>query len=794
MANGETIDERVERLSKEMGGSVTSTRDPNEVEQSLDQNWDYAFATGPERVRMRKQAFNDAGLEPPTAISSPGRKEPNEEGPVHRYVRPALEAAGTVLGGIFGTPVAPPYGTMAGGALGFAGGDALASLAERVAGERPPINSVAQVGRETVDALGRGSLVEAGGRVTGKIIGKVLAPFNKQYEGENRALDEIAKERGITLDPHEILQNRPLALGHKVLENVPFTSGMVQRSEIQKLGALTKEWQSLREQSGAPDRKRLGELGLKIQDQIDQHLDKIGVRQEAIRSKMRDEVLQASGSPLTYKELGEASQKAIQDRYDGLKAVENAAWDYARESVPETGRVANKTLKSVAQEIKKEYENFPSFLDEPLLKQLTDVSRSGNPKYDAALKELNESTLTGFPAAIRDQIIKEEMQKTGLQPGWDVGSLLKLRSALSDSIQAHHTGLQRGDAAKGSADQYGRIYTRLIKAVDEDLQSFADATGSDVSERFKLARAASGQRLSLYNPKDNPWVVKSITREAAVLDKSLILPGNAAGYTALKETVGDAAARPVKQAFTNRLLGVGAAEEEGLAGLRTKLNQYGKQTLEEVYSPQEVQHLYDLADKANWMKKSPVGNPFFREMVKTAPAHVAPAILESPETTLKVLRTFPTMKQPLRQSFLESLHPNENTPFPTRLIQNLNAYPAAVQRQLFSQEELRDFHQLAKIIDRTKGTVKLAENPSGTAQNLVTFTTAGALLKHPLANAPQAMTTAAIAKLYLSRTGRKLLTEGLLLPSNSERAVHIASQIGSIAGLDRTNIPQKEQP
>jgi hypothetical protein len=289
-------------------------------------------------------------------------------------------------------------------------------------------------------------------------------------------------------------------------------------------------------------------------------------------------------------------------------------------------------------------------------------------------------------------------------------------------------------------------------------------------------------------------VIKAITREAAVLDKSLILPGNAAGYTALRETVGDAAARPVKQAFTNRLMGVGSAEEGGLAGLRTRLNQYGRQTLEEIYSPQEVKNLYELADKSNWMKKSPVGNPFFRELVKTAPAQVAPTILESPDTTAKVLRTFPNMKQPLRQSFLEELHPNESTPFPTRLIQNLNAYPPGVQRQLFSQEELRDFHQLAKIIDRTKGTVKLAENPSGTAQNLVTFTTAGALLKHPLANAPQAMTTAAIAKLYLSRTGRKLLTEGLMLPANSERAVHIASQIGAIAGLDRTNIPQKEQP
>lgn len=785
---GETIDERVERLSKEMGGATTSTRDPNEVEQSLDQNWDYAFATGPDRVRMRKQAFSDAGLEPPTAIASPGRNEPNEEGPVHRYVRPALEAAGTVLGGIAGTPVAPPYGTMAGGMLGFAGGDALASLAERVAGERPSIKSIAQAGRETASALGKGSLVEMGGRITGKLVGKALAPFNKQYEGENRALDESAKERGITLDPHEVLQNRPLALGHKVLENVPFTSGMVQRSEIKKLGALTKEWQSLREEVGAPDRKRLGELGLKIQDQIDQHLDKIGVRQEAVRAKMRDKVLQASGSPLTYKDLGEATQKAIYERHQALKTIEDLAWEHARGAVPEGAKVLNTNLASKAKSIEGEFKNFKSLLDEPLQAQLKDVQKSGNEAYDSMVQTIPDGISPASHAAYMKVIGKEQL------PGWSITSLLKLRSVLGDAASAHHSGLMRGDAEKGSSDIYGKVYNGLIEAIDKDIDAFSKTQGTDIAERFRLARAMSSNRIGFMNQRENPYIAKAIDREASVLDKSLILPGNAAGYTALKEKVGDAAARPVKQAFTNRLLGVGAAEEEGLAGLRTKLNQYGKQTLEEVYSPQEVQHLYDLADKANWMKKSPVGNPFFREMVKTAPAHVAPAILESPETTMKVLRAFPAMKQPLRQSFLESLHPNENTPFPTRLIQNLNAYPPAVQRQLFSQEELRDFHQLAKIIDRTKGTVKLAENPSGTAQNLVTFTTAGALLKHPMANAPQAISTAVIAKLYLSRVGRKLLTEGLMLPSNSERAVHIASQIGSIAGLDRTNIPQKEQP
>lgn len=791
----EANEARVERLSREMGGSPTSTRDPQDVEKHLDQDWGYVFSTGPDRVQRRKQAYQDAGLDPPTTMARPGTLEPNEEGPVHKYVRPGLEALGMAGGALVGAPVAPPLGAAGGAALGFAGGDALASLAERAAGERPPMQSVAQAGLETLDSLAKGGLLEGGGRVLGKVVGKVVAPFAKQYEGEHRTLDEVAKGRGIQLDPHEVLQSRPLALGHKVFENIPFTSGMIQRGEMQKLGALTKEWQGLREKVGTPDRQRLGDIGTKIQDQVDKHLDALGVRQEAVRNQMRDEVLQSVGSPVTYKELGEGTQQAIIERHQALKDVEKAKWDYAREAVPATGRVITKNLSTVAQGFKKDYENFPSFLDEPLMKQLNEVSKSGNPEYDKLVdllpKGYTPQNFNALPEAARNKLLG--VQTEGQQPGWTVDSLIKLRSALSDSMAAHHTGLQRGDAAKGSADAYGRIYTKLIEAVDADLQSFADASGSEVANRFKLARSKSSERLSFFNPKENPWVVKAIQSEAATLDKRLILPGNAAGYTVLKEQVGDQAARPVKQAFTNRLMDVGGKEADGIMALRSNLNRYGRQTLAEVYSEPELKQLYDLADKANWMKQSPIGNPFFRELVKTAPTKVAPTILEHPDLTAKTLRTFPSMKQPLRQAFLEGVHPNERTPFPTRLMDTLNAYPADVQKQLFSQDELRDFHQLAKIVARTKGTVALAENPSGTAQNLVTFTTMGALLKHPIANAPQAMTTAALGKLYLSKLGRKYLLQGLTTPENAEGAARLATNIVGIAGLDMANMPRSAQ-
>ena len=116
----------------------------------------------------------------------------------------------------------------------------------------------------------------------------------------------------------------------------------------------------------------------------------------------------------------------------------------------------------------------------------------------------------------------------------------------------------------------------------------------------------------------------------------------------------------------------------------------------------------------------------------------------------------------------------------------LNAYPREVQAQLFSQEELRDFHQLARIIERTKGTVKLAENPSGTAQNIVSFHALGAVLKNPFKAAPEVISASGLTKLYLSKAGRKLLMEGLMPPESAKRGAEIGTKIGAILASDET--------
>jgi hypothetical protein len=712
------------------------------------------------------------------SIAKPGTLEHDPDGMAHKYARPVLEALGMAGGAALGMPLGP-IGGAAGGALGYAGGDAAASLLERLIGERPPIQSIGQAGQETLKGVQTGGLMEAGGALVGKVIPKILAPFANQYEGANRTVKEMAEEKGITLSPHEILQSRPLGLAHKVLDNSLYTSGIVQREDVVKLAGLTKEWQRIRSSTGAPQRQRLAEIGTKIQDTIEKHLDKVGVHQEEVRAGLREDIMQSLGSPVTYKDLGQQTQKAITDLHQAKKGIEGLAWEHYRDLIPENARTTNPHLQAASQKILKEYKDLPSFLDEPLIAQLKNAGSSGNPAYDAAVEEIKRQGWGGKGLELQ---LASARNAHG-EPGWNVKSLVKLRSLLSEKAAEHHSGIQQGNALKGSSDQYGKVYTELVKAADKDIE----ASGLGLAEPLSIARKLSGERMSLLNPKENAYVVKALNADPQTLHKLLIQPGNAAGFTQLKEAIGEHGVRPIKQAFTNQLMGEGAKGVEGLAGLRNTLDRYGLQTLSEVYKPQEIKDLYHLADKSQWMKKSPVGNPFFRELVRSNPSQVAPAILSDTNTTAKVIRAFPQMKQPLRQAFIDGVHPNEQTPFPTQLTKMLNAYPKEVQAQLFSQEELRDFHQLARIIERTKGAVKMGENPSGSGQAVITAHQMGMAMQHPLKAAPTILTSTALAKLYLSKVGRKLLMEGLVPPASAKRAAEIGTKIGAIIATDEVD-------
>ena len=96
---------------------------------------------------------------------------------VEPYVEPSLETAGMIGGGILGAPVAPPWGSIGGAALGYAGVKSLENAIETAIGLQQP-KTIPEALKETGKEVITGSMLEMGGGIAGKAItgvaGKIL--------------------------------------------------------------------------------------------------------------------------------------------------------------------------------------------------------------------------------------------------------------------------------------------------------------------------------------------------------------------------------------------------------------------------------------------------------------------------------------------------------------------------------------------------------------------------------------------------------------------------------------------
>lgn len=105
-----------------------------------------------------------------SALSSP--QEPSTYSKVREFVTPTVEALGAIGGGAAGA-VGGPLGAVAGAGLGYAGAKELLKLADTVAGEGGPKESMSQAGVRQAKNVLEGATLETGGRILGQGLGYV---------------------------------------------------------------------------------------------------------------------------------------------------------------------------------------------------------------------------------------------------------------------------------------------------------------------------------------------------------------------------------------------------------------------------------------------------------------------------------------------------------------------------------------------------------------------------------------------------------------------------------------------
>lgn len=105
-----------------------------------------------------------------SALSAP--QEPSTYQKVREFVTPTVEALGAIGGGAAGA-IGGPLGAVAGAGLGYAGAKELLKLADTVAGEGGPKESMGQAGVRQAKNVLEGATLETGGRILGQGIGYV---------------------------------------------------------------------------------------------------------------------------------------------------------------------------------------------------------------------------------------------------------------------------------------------------------------------------------------------------------------------------------------------------------------------------------------------------------------------------------------------------------------------------------------------------------------------------------------------------------------------------------------------
>jgi hypothetical protein len=187
---------------------------------------------------------------PVERMAAPSQPTPYQR--MRELVTPTVEALGAVGGGALGS-VGGPLGTVAGAGLGYAGAKELLKLADVVAGEGGPKETMTQAGLRQAQTALEGATMEAGGRVIAPVVGKLL--------GKVADLRQLPEQKAATIARNALGNDLPEVLN--ALRNAPAGVNAAQATA----NITNPTWQALIDRRLASDPKFV--LNLKNMSEAD---------------------------------------------------------------------------------------------------------------------------------------------------------------------------------------------------------------------------------------------------------------------------------------------------------------------------------------------------------------------------------------------------------------------------------------------------------------------------------------------------------------------------------------------
>lgn len=763
------------------------------------------------------------GFAPPTQIQEPsGAAQLASD-----IYTPLLEYGGAGVGAAAGfaaaggpTPLSLATVPAAGG-IGFAGGASLADQLDQLIGLKPSgkflsLPTTEQVKsdvEEYADKLREGAGVAVGGEIGGAVLNRALqatatgaAKAIAKGPEYIAALKETAGKLGINLTPAEIVGSKSLSMMEHILDNLPWTSGIVQRyraGEIQKLNTMREK---LIEERGSPE--RIEELGIQIKNMADQFMQKVGTVNKDAMNAMKNRLLEKVGSRSSYEDL-DISAKEVVARYEQKLASEvSDAYNGVAARIPDFQAPPNNTIK-VAQDIIKQQEELPAAARNNQLYSVAKFFARQNQHVPPEIAAIYSNPQTN--PLIKKQLEEQfpEILNTGTEKTYSqLVSNLKRINELKYSNIENVFGTEK-------MSKLGKDYADFASAINDDLATFAKASGNEeIVQAQKIANDLYIKKLNLFK---DPAFRAINNKSPGAVSKAILESGNVELIDKYKSLVGKDLFDKTRDRLTNDVLGLGPEQTVIGDDIRKRLTRLGT-SAKSIYSDQELQYFQDIAkatDIREAFNESLFRNPFLKKIVrdgeivpqKLAANFIAPQNIGRAKLMERFLGKEGVRKT--ADAFLpELMATNQATGnfMPQTFAKTFDEYGYDTLSAWYGKEFADKLKDVALVGRNLGGAESVAGNPSGTGRFLITYFET----KNVATNIAKALTNVAtmggaagavanpmmtiagesalifgprqLAKLYLSPAGRKLFVDGLMTPRTAKEASQVGGKILAILG------------
>lgn len=744
-------------------------------------------------------------------------------------VRPAAETGGMVAGAAVGVPAGTlvtggnPVGGAVGGVAGAAGGNAIVGNAldvfEQAVGLQKP-KTFKEAAKATGGYATQGALGEMGGQIVGKGIGLVS---NKAGEAlvrpEVRDFVNAAKQAKYPITPAEETGKKGAALIEKVLSFLPGSASTMQAHHVKQLEHLTK----MREQAidlinqgkGSPEAAE--RIGMQIKNYIDKYVVARQGTADANTMKLVDATLKKIGSKDSYESLQSNFQKALEQRSQIANVQKRQIYNDIGKYVPE-GDYETPNLAKVAEEKLKDISALPN-QDKELVNTLNWILKKDSSPMSPEIKTILAEQDPRVRAKMAEAfgITPEVLARAGQsQTPRNWKTLQDFRAMLNDLSKGSNEALRKGSPNfSGQATKENPIYNELKKALDKDLEGIAKDSGSEAYDRLMVANKWFSDE---YAPI---WKNKEI-KDLAYKDPQAIIKTvftkdfSIADADRLSKAVGQDKFIDLQKGWVSRLFQNASKSGEPSKiweNVYKQLADYGREPLAAMFkkNPQDLQYLMTALSKGMSQGNQPIANKFFMDVLKkSTPDTVLNALFHKNNSRNILLADKVLPKELMSEARAQWVADNvlvTSKDFgmyrPTTSAKNIGKLDRDTYNAIVPKEAREFMDRLQKLSRGAEHIEKLAGNPSGTAQSLITYEVGMATLaggwdvlagtftgdasrvgRGLLKASAMTLGPRALAKIYLSPTGRKLFAEGMKLPANSPRAAKIISQLVGVIGKE----------